>query len=239
MSAVDSTIMHTRYHALIVLAALLPMLSACGPADLEAVPAEADAVGSTARPQPGEPTLDEVRAAAERFRDINVALEEGYTYGDLPMCVTAEMEARPAHEGAMGIHYFRPDLLGITATSPRVNGTGTHTDFLQPAILIYEPQRDGSIELVAVENLVFVEAWAREGRREPPSFHGIPYDRMEDDPATAADEAHGFEPHYDRHLWLFRPNPNGVYSTMNPDVTCEFADQAPMRHSAHDSGHTQ
>ena len=29
----------------------------------------------------------------------------------------------------MGIHYFRPDLLGITAPpSPRVNGVGTHTE---------------------------------------------------------------------------------------------------------------
>jgi len=41
--------------------------------------------------------------------------------------------------------------LGITAPpNPRVDGSGTHTDFLRPAILIYEPQSDGSLELVAV-----------------------------------------------------------------------------------------
>ena len=58
--------------------------------------------------------------------------------------------------GAMGVHYVRPDLLGITAPpSPRVDGNGTHTDFLKPGILIYEPQADGSMQLVAVENLVF------------------------------------------------------------------------------------
>jgi len=55
----------------------------------------------------------------------------------------------------MGVHYLRPDLLGVTAPpSPRVNGVGTHTDFRTPSILIYEPQADGSLELVAVENRV-------------------------------------------------------------------------------------
>ena len=75
------------------------------------------------------------------------------------MCDTAAMMGRPASLGAMGIHYFRPDLLGITAPpSPRVNGVGTHTDFRRPSILIYEPQEDGAVELVAVENLVFALA---------------------------------------------------------------------------------
>ena len=29
--------------------------------------------------------------------------------------LTAEMMGKPAELGAMGIHYFRPDLLGVTA----------------------------------------------------------------------------------------------------------------------------
>ena len=78
------------------------------------------------------------------------------------------MMGRSAAQGAMGIHFFRPDLLGITAPpSPRVNGTGTHTDFRATGILIYEPQANGSLELVAVENLVFAAAWARSARRPP------------------------------------------------------------------------
>ena len=96
------------------------------------------------------------------------------------------MMGRPASLGAMGIHYFRPDLLGITAPpSPRVNGAGTHTDFLKPSILIYEPQADGSLQLVAVENLVFAAAWRAAGHKEPPSFHGVKWDSMVDDPKTA------------------------------------------------------
>ena len=103
-------------------------------------------------PGPGEPTLAEVRRLTERFPDVNVALAEGYIRDPFDMCATAEMMGRPAALDAMGIHFFRPDLLGITRPrSPRVSGTGTHTDFRQRSILIYEPKADGSLELVAVE----------------------------------------------------------------------------------------
>jgi hypothetical protein len=174
-----------------------------------------------AAPAPGEPTLEELRALTERFRDVNVALSEGYLRDPADVCVTAEMEGRKAEDGAMGIHFIRMDLLGITGPpDPRVNGTGTHTDFRTPAILIYEPQADGSLELVAVENLVFAAAWRQAGNQQPPSFHGVAYDHMLDNPATAVDEAHGFEEHYDRHVWLYRENPQGVFATMNPDVSC-------------------
>lgn len=172
-------------------------------------------------PGPGEPTLDEVKRATERFRDVNVALAEGYVRDPANLCDTAEMMGRPAAYGAMGIHYFRPDLLGITAPpSPRVNGDGRHTDFHKPAILIYEPQADGSLALVAVENLVFAAAWRAAGHTEPPTFHGVPYDSMVDDPNTAIDEAHLFEPHFDRHVWIYRDNPRGVFTPFNPAVTC-------------------
>jgi hypothetical protein len=88
------------------------------------------ASGGTTSTVGSEPTLAEVRQLTERFRDVKVALAEGYIRDPSNMCETAEMMGRPAALGAMGIHYFRPDLLGITAPpSPRVNGTGTHTDF--------------------------------------------------------------------------------------------------------------
>lgn len=172
-------------------------------------------------PGPGEPTLAEVREATERFRDVKVALAEGYIRDPFDLCDSAEMMGRPAWLGAMGIHYFRPDLLGITAPpAPRVSGVGTHTDFRTPSILIYEPQPDGSLELVAVENLVFADAWRNSGHIDPPTFHGIPYDSMKDDPKTAIDEAHMFEPHFDRHVWIYRNNPNGVFTPFNPAVSC-------------------
>ena len=120
----------------------------------------------------------------------------------------------------MGIHYLRPDLLGITATAPRVDGKGIHTDFAQPAILLYEPQSDGSMRFVGIENLVFEKAWREAGNAEPPSLLGRIWDHMADDPATPGDEAHGFEPHFDQHVW-FVDNPAGPLMPFNPSVTCE------------------
>jgi hypothetical protein len=186
---------------------------------------------STPQPGPGEPTLAEVRAATARFQDVNVALAEGYIRDPFNLCDTADMMGRPASLGAMGVHYFRPDLLGVSKPpSPRVDGEGTHIDFLRPSILIYEPQADGSMALVAVENLVFQRSWHGAGNERPPSFHGVAYDTMQDNPATAVDEAHMFEPHYDRHVWLYRDNPNGLFAQFNPAVSCAHH-QGPREHT--------
>src|SRR5690606_34336613 len=182
---------------------------------------------------PGEPDMDAVRAATEKYRDVNVALAEGYIRDPFDLCDTAEMMGRPAELGAMGIHYFRPDLLGVTEPpNPLVSGQGTHTDFLQPAILIYEPQADQSLELVAIENLAFADAWRATGNTAPPSFHGVPYDHMMDDPATEIDEAHKFVEHYDRHVWLYRENPRGMFAPFNPNVSCAHHTGA-----GHQTGH--
>jgi hypothetical protein len=196
------------------------------------VTAQAPARQTSADPVGAEPSLEAVRRASERFRDVNVALAEGYIRDPMNVCETAEIMGRPARLGVMGVHYFRPDLLGITGPpDPRVDGTGTHTDFLKPAILIYEPQPNGSLELVAVENLAFVKAWEAAGHTRVPSFHGKAYDRMVDDPATPADEAHHFQPHYDRHVWLFRDNPNGMFAQFNPNATCEHhRPESPAKH---------
>ncbi|MEI2808044.1 hypothetical protein [Albidovulum sp.] len=194
----------TRSAALAAIVAALPALSVA----LEA-------------PAPGEPTLEDLRAATARFADVKVALAEGYIADPANVCEVATMMGRPEAEGAMGIHYLRPDLLGISAPpNPRVDGTGIHTDFRQPSVLLYEPQADGSLALVGVENLVFRAAWEAAGNTEPPAFHGLAYDRMEDDPVTGLDEAHNFMPHYDRHVWVHRDNPNGVFTPFNPAVTC-------------------
>jgi hypothetical protein len=177
---------------------------------------------SGCQPASNEPTLDEVRTIASKYRDVNVAKAEGYTTDN--KCVTAEMLGHPATLGAMGLHYVRRDLLGLPAKpappgAGRVTGTGTHTDFRKPAMLVYEPQSDGSLELVAVENLVFASAWHKT-HEQAPRFHGRDWPLLKDNPATKVDEAHGWEPHYEQHLWVFRENPSGAYSPFSPSVTC-------------------
>lgn len=182
------------------------------------------AVTSDPGPKPGEASLAQIRAAVQKYKDVKAALADGYIPDPAGMCETAQIMGKPAELGAMGVHYFRPDLLGITAPpNPRVDGTGTYTDFHKPAVLLYEPEADGSMQLIGVENLVFEKAWKAAGHQQPPSFHGIPFDHMVDDPTTKIDEAHGFMPHYDRHVWVIRDNPNGVFAQYNPNVTCKYA----------------
>jgi len=183
-----------------------------------------------ARPSPSHPTVPDVapsvlasiRTATARYRDVKAALADGYIRDPMNMCVTAASEGNPAWLGEMGVHFFRPDVLGITATSPRIDGTGTNTDFTHPGVLIYEPQPDGSMQLVAVENLVFEKAWRAAGHDAPPAFEGHEYYHMVDNPLTPADEAHGFQPHYELHMWTERANPRGAIVQYNPDVSCRY-----------------
>jgi hypothetical protein len=178
-------------------------------------------VAHRAAPAVADSELAAIRAATEKYADVSVALAEGYIKDPSGHCISSGMEGAPRQLGAMGVHYFRPDMLGITGTEPRVNGTGTHTDFMKPAILMYEPQADGSMKLAGIENLVWVKAWREAGHEGAPSFNGFDYYYMHDNPETKVDEAHGFEPHYELHFWLYRDNPNGMFAPFNPAVSCE------------------
>lgn len=193
-----------------------PRLQARPPATPGAVATAEDSVLSS--------VLARIRAATSRYRDVSVALEEGYVRDPMNLCVSAPTEGYPPQLGGMGIHYFRPDRLGITASEPRVSGDGLHTDFMNPSVLVYVPRRDGNLELVAVENLVFKEGWRAAGHEGVPSFQGRQYWHLVDNPRTAVDEAHHFEPHYELHIWVHRENPMGPFFPFNPEVSCEHHD---------------
>lgn len=164
--------------------------------------------------------LEALRAAVEKYEDVNVALAEGYIPDPSGECVTAAAEGLPPEWGGMGIHYIHPAMLKITSAEPRVDGMSTHTNFEKPAILLYEPQADGSLVLVGIENLVFEKAWHGMGHDGPPMLNGREWDHMMDLADTPGDEAHGFMPHYDQHVWLFRDNPAGPLQPFNVNVTC-------------------
>ncbi len=164
--------------------------------------------------------LDAVRAATEKYKDVSAAIGDGYIRDPADHCVEAAVEGLPAEWGGMGIHYIHPALLGITAGKPKVDGNGTHTDWMRPAILLYEPQAGGTLELVGVENLVWQSGWA-DTQKPVPEINGKAWDAMADNPETEVDEAHNFMPHYDQHIWLFRENPMGVLHPFNPNVSCK------------------
>ncbi len=166
--------------------------------------------------------IEKVRLATQRFTDVNVALAEGYIPAPPGECVSASHEGLPPEMGDMGIHYINPQMLKIAATDPRVDGGSTHTDFMKPAILLYEPQADGSLVLVGAENLVFLNAWHAAGHMAPPKFAGRTWDTMADNSRTAQDEAHMFEPHHDQHVYFRKmANPSDQLNPFSPNVTCK------------------
>lgn len=158
--------------------------------------------------------IEAVKAATAKYADVEAALADGYIPDP-----SGECAAIPG-VGGMGMHYIRPDLLGLLPPGDRVDGTGIHTDFDNPAILLYEPQDDGSLVLVGAENLVFAAAWEAAGNTEPPVFAGRDWDYMENDPNTDIDEAHGFTAHYDQHVYFRGDDVLAAVQPFHPDVTC-------------------
>ena len=86
------------------------------------------------------PELVRVRAALEKYQDPILAIHDGYlsTLG----CANFPHAAKPGHEpypqGAMGIHFFNPALVG-----PKF-------DPMRPQVLLYEPE-GGKLRLVGAE----------------------------------------------------------------------------------------
>jgi hypothetical protein len=166
--------------------------------------------------------IEKVRQATTRYNDVKVALAEGFIADPTGGCISAAHAGLPAKWGAMGIHYLNPKMLKILPNKPRVDGKATHTDFMKPSILLYEPQADGSLKLVGVENLVFMHAWQRTGNHAPPKFAGRTWDTMADNSGTPNDEAHGFEPHHDQHVYFQKmSNPKDQLKAFSPNVTCK------------------
>ncbi|MEX2048965.1 MAG: hypothetical protein WEB90_05250 [Gemmatimonadota bacterium] len=162
-----------------------------------------------------EPPLDEVRAATEKYNDVALALADGYVRDPIDACETPSHMGIVQDLGVMGIHYFRPDLLGVEEGETRLDVSGTHTDFLAPAILLYEPQADSSLALVAVANHVSAAAWALAGNDTPPMFGPVPFELHPADPGMMTTAR------YELHVWVHRDNPSGVFAPYNPGVTCE------------------
>ena len=172
------------------------------------------AYGQVPRTQPDQ-SLQQLARELEPFKNVAYAESQGYRRA-------SECETHPTL-GAMGYHYVSPRLLGLTApVNGRVNGTGTYTEANPPPILLYAPDGEGGLKLVGIELLVFAAAWNTENKQVP-MYRGREYNYMADDPNTPQDEAHGFMPHYDLHIWVFEHNPSGLYAQWNPALSCSTA----------------
>ena len=147
--------------------------------------------------------IDAMRAALAKYEDPYVAVRDLYlsTVG----CVHYDGTKMEGHmdypKGAMGIHF-----VNLTIQGP--------PDPTKPNVLIYEPVGD-KLKLVAAEWLVPLAV-----AKERPMLLGQPFQGpMEGHEPLIPQMFH----HYDLHAWLFKDNPNGMFSPTNPNVTCNDA----------------
>ena len=136
------------------------------------------------------PLVQKVRKATGRFRDINVALAEGYVPGT--PCVSGP------NRGAMGVHLIKAELLT------------KEVDAETPEALIYEPSPNGAMRLVGVEIITFASDWVN----EVPVLDGhlLHY--------VGAPNRYGIPAFYEIHVWAWRNNPDGTFADWNPRVSC-------------------
>ncbi len=137
----------------------------------------------------GRSELDKVRTATRKFKDVKAAEAAGYVNVNVGECVASP-------EGVMGYHFLKEDLLDLELSDE------------SPEILVYAPEPDGSLKLVAVEYAVPIEPWDAQ---------------MEGVPSILGQDLHA-NPNlglYVLHGWVWEENPSGVFADWNPSLSCE------------------
>lgn len=178
--------MTTKHFSLAGLAVLLIVIGAT-----VAQPGRGEAQG-TRRPASALPAA--VRAATERFQDVEAAKAAGY--GLFHGCVSGPQA------GAMGVHFVNGDLVGDGAL-----------DAARPEALLYEV-RNGRYELLGVEYVVIAEAW--HARNEaPPVLMGQLFNYV------GSPNRYGIPAFYELHVWAWKANPAGTFADFNPTVSCD------------------
>jgi hypothetical protein len=147
-----------------------------------------------------EDELAQVRRVTARFHDLDAALAAGYELGWVNGSGARIITGCVFHPtaGAMGYHYFNAELMADLTT-----------DALAPEVLVYAPDEDGELRLVAVEWVVRGQNSNPPGVSSPPSVLGTQMHILV--PAV------GF---YIMHAWVWKPNPAGMFADWNPEVTC-------------------
>ena len=166
---------------------------------LSAIFALALAVGMVTPVAAGESSLAPLRQATARFHDLAAAKAAGYTVQVFDLAGITCI-ADPNGTGVMGIHFLNPSLLGTV-------------DPTEPQLVIYNPRRDGSLQLVAVEFLVIAADWDAT-HSSPPELFGQSY-RF-----NSAPNRYGLPAFYELHVWAWQPNPLGMFNEWNPNANC-------------------
>ena len=160
------------------------------------------------------PELQRVKAGLDKYNDPIVAVHDGFlsTLGCVEYPKGGSEGAMQYAAGGMGVHFIN------------MGNVGPKLDPAKPQVLIYEPIGD-KLKLVAAE--WFLPAEVAGGT--PPSIFGKTLQGpMEGHKPLMPEGLH----HYDLHVWLWKNNPEGVFSPTNPAVKCpkasySFAEDAP------------
>jgi len=144
--------------------------------------------------------LAELRRVTAPFHDFSKAVAAGWNT-KITACMTD-----PAGAGGMGFHYGKTSLIDGSVSVD------------QPELLLYEPEQNGRLRLVAVEYIIPYTAVSRSA--EPPVLFGQKFQQND------VFQLWGL------HVWAWEHNPSGLYANWNPRVTCHnTTDIAAMPHS--------
>jgi len=148
------------------------------------------AIAVTAVYAAGRDDLAKIRSATEKFQEIESVKAAGYSLvPDLDHCFD-----NPG-VGAMGFHYINTASLD------------TRLELLKPEAIVYAPDKNGNLEMAAVEYIVPAAPWD-EANSSPPELLGQ---------HLHLNEALGV---YVLHAWVWEKNPSGVFEDWNPNVSC-------------------
>ena len=84
-------------------------------------------------------------------------------------------------------------------------------DAARPEALVYAPDKHGKLKLVALEYVVFADAWTGD---DAPSLFG------EDFMLTPSPNRYEIPAFWALHAWIYEGNPAGTFEPFNQNVTC-------------------
>jgi hypothetical protein len=144
-----------------------------------------------------QPDLEAAREATAPFHDV--AQATGYqAFSDAAGIFCIDMIG----EGGMGIHYVNGTFVG-----------DPNEDARHPEALVYAPDQFGRLHLAALEYIVDKATWDAT-HTGPPRLFGQYF------LTVAAGNRYGLAAFYERHAWLWKPNPSGMFNDWNPRVFC-------------------
>ena len=146
-----------------------------------------DALGGQSSGAAVQKDLATLRRVTARFHRFEAAQAAGWDTKITSCMVTAA--------GGMGFHYGNVGLIDGVA---RVD---------EPELLLYEPEKNGRMRLVAVEYIVPYAAHPRDAA--PPVLFDHEFKQVDDFQVWGL------------HAWVWEHNPSGMFADWNPRVNCD------------------